>query len=180
MNNKIVVVLSLLLMITLSISIYNTFKIKNKEQELITNINKNYNYKNEVVSNNDDKSYLGYLEISNLGIKKVISYGTSDNILDQNVLGLHKMSISLDDKVGNIIIAGHNNKYVFGNLYKIKVNDLIKIVTKGNNYLFKVIKKDVVKDDDFRYFILEDKKKIITLITCYGSNKRLFVIGEMI
>lgn len=187
MKNKLTILILLIFSIFSCMKIYNNFKVKKEEYVKIENFQK---INDEVFTLEEKeeekqefvltKSYLGYIEISRLGIKKLIKYGTSDDILNQNVVGLHKMSVSLDSKVGNIILAGHNNKYVFHKLFKIKLKDKVIITSHNKSYTFIVNKIDIISDDDFSYFKEYDDKKVLTLITCYGKDKRFIVFLEVI
>ena len=187
MKNKIILFL-LVLFLTISCyeiyKIFNVKKIENIEIEKIEELKisdeklkENKQTQEELILT---KPYLGYIEIEKLGIKKLISYGTTDDVLNKNVVGLHKASILLDDPYGNIILAGHNNKYVFANLLKIKINDEIKITSYIKTYTFKVFKIDIVELDNYDYFKSYDDSKILTLITCYSKNKRFIVLGKVI
>ena len=85
------------------------------------------------------------------------------------------------DKYGNIILSGHNNKYVFSNLYKLYIGDEIIISDFKNEYKYKIyeIKYINIKDK----YILDNiyDKKILTLITCTNNTQKRFVVrGEYI
>lgn len=119
---------------------------------------------------------LGYLIIERLGIKNFIFDGTNNEVLDKNVIGIHKASVSLDEVIGNIILAGHNNQKVFGNLKNIELHDEIILLTDVSCYKFKVIDITVYNKDDYSYYKYIDDKKLLTLITCYGNNNYRLVI----
>ena len=124
--------------------------------------------------------YLGYIEFTNYGIKRLITSGTSKNILDKDLAGLSKMSAMLDDEVGNIIIAGHSTGNVFQKLHYMKVGDEIKIVSHKNIYYFYITEKHSVSADDFSYFKYNNEEKMLTLITCKNNSKqRLVVIAKL-
>ena len=185
MKNKIIYFLLLLFLLLSCYEIYVFFNKKNMEEEKIKTFFKEIDeldvkdfVNKKDVSLNLTKDYLGYIEIKSLNIKKLISYGTSDEVLNNNVVGLHKITKDIDSEFGNIVLAGHNNKYVFGNLVKIKLNDEIILTTHKKTYKFKVIKKDIIDENNFNYFIDYQDEKIITLITCYGRNKRLIIVGK--
>ena len=138
-------------------------------------------YQSEVIeeNNNIPTNYLGYLIIESLNIKNLILYGTNDEILNKNVIGVHKASADLDNLFGNIILAGHNNKSVFNGLSSIKLNDEIKLITKITCYKFKVVDIKIYRDDDYSYYKTITNEKILTLITCYGNNSyRLVVVAK--
>ena len=85
-------------------------------------------------------------------------------------------------QVGNFSVAAHNNidTELFRNLHKIKVGEEIRVVTKTNEYRYKVTKKFVVLPTAYEVTDHTDKAEI-TLITCtQGNKKRLIVKGELI
>lgn len=185
MKNKIIYILLFLFLLFSCYEIYDFFDKKNNEENKINTLSKEIDELNvkDLVNKKDNsftltKEYLGYIEIKSLNLKKLISYGTSDEVLNKNVVGLHKFTKDIDSEFGNIVLAGHNNKYVFNSLLKIKLNDEIILTTHKKNYKFKVIKKDTIYEHNFDYFKVYEQEKIITLITCYGKNKRFIVVGK--
>ncbi len=187
MKNKIILFLLVLFLTISCYEIYKIFTIKKTENIEIEKIEElkisddepkeNKKKEEEIILT---KPYLGYIEIKRLGIKKLISYGTTDDVLNKNVVGLHKSSILLDDSYGNLILAGHNNKYVFAKLLKIKIGDEINIISHIKTYTFKVFKIDIIDSDNYFYFKTYDDSKILTLITCYSKDKRFIVLGRVI
>ena len=75
----------------------------------------------------------------------------------------------------NIILAGHAIKNIFGNLKRIKVNDIIKLYN-GRLYKYQVYSIDIV--DKTNTGIIDDSNLI--LITCYDLNKRIIVKAKRI
>ncbi len=126
------------------------------------------------------KKYLGYIEFSNYGVKRLITSGTNQATLDKGLVGKHSYSANLDDEFGNIILAGHNTKNIFQKLHYMKIGDEIKIVSHKNTYYYNITEKHVISDNDFSYFKKTKDKKILTLITCKNNGKkRLIVIAEL-
>lgn len=124
--------------------------------------------------------YLGYIEISSMGIKRLITFGTSDVILNKGFVGMLTNSANLDDEIGNVILAGHSISNVFQNLHYIGIGDSIKIVSHSATYYYKVVGKYTIEDDDLSYFQKVKDKKILTLVTCKNNNKqRLIVLAEL-
>lgn len=124
--------------------------------------------------------YLGYIEISSMGIKRLITFGTSDVILNKSFVGMLTNSANLDDEIGNVILAGHSISNVFQNLHYIGIGDSIKIVSHSATYYYKVVGKYTIEDDDLSYFQKVKDKKILTLVTCKNNNKqRLIVLAEL-
>lgn len=131
-------------------------------------------------TNNFSNKYLGYIELSNYGIKRLITSGTSKDILDKGFVGMLSTSALLDDEVGNIILAGHNISNVFQKLHSMKIEDEIKIVSYNNTYIYEIKEKHTISDDDFSYFKKENNKKMLTLVTCKNNNyQRLIVVAEL-
>lgn len=121
--------------------------------------------------------YLGYIEIPNYGIKRLIKKGTSKDILDSNYVGL--MNDSLDNK--RVVLAGHNIKNVFSNLHVIKLNSLIYINNYYHIYKYSVIKKVEINSNDINYLNKKYNYDVLILITCTNkNNKRLLVISKLI
>lgn len=126
------------------------------------------------------ENYLGYIELSNYGIKRLITSGTSKKVLDQNLVGTLSVSANLDDEVGNVILAGHSTSNVFQKLHYMRVGDQIKIVTHQNTYYYTIVSKNTINDNDMSYFKKINDKKRLTLVTCKNNSKqRLIVICEL-
>lgn len=79
---------------------------------------------------------------------------------------------------GNVILYGHDRRGLFGDLYKLKIGDLIE-VKKGDVWFdYKVSEIHKVDPSDVSS-ILSDKNRL-TLYTCSGSfdQKRLVVYAD--
>ena len=76
---------------------------------------KEYEYKRKVkrIIKENNNTYLGYISIPKFNYENVID--NKDNALDNNQIYLTDFS----DKIGgnNIVLAGHNNRYVFNKIY---------------------------------------------------------------
>lgn len=124
--------------------------------------------------------YLGYIEFSNYGVKRLITTGTDKATLDKGLVGTLNVSAGIDDKVGNLIIAGHSVSNTFQKLHYMKIGEEIKIVSHKDTYIYKITEKHTINDNDMSYFKKIDDKKILTLITCKNNgNQRLIVIAEL-
>lgn len=124
--------------------------------------------------------YLGYIEFSNYGVKRLITTGTDKATLDKGLVGTLSVSARIDDKVGNLIIAGHSVSNTFQKLHYMKIGEEIKIVSHKDTYIYKITEKHTINDNDMSYFKKIDDKKILTLITCKNNgNQRLIVIAEL-
>ena len=108
MKHKIIgislIIISLLYLIFKYITIYKNKLIENK---LI----------NDFKVENNINQYIGYLEIPRINLNKIIKYGTSKIILDNEYVGLLSGK-TFDNK--NIVLAGHNREGVFKNIKYLK------------------------------------------------------------
>ena len=146
--------------------------IEEENEEIQTN---NNTYEINLTSN-----YLGYIELKGYGVKRLIVYGTSNNILDKGLVGMLSVSSNLYDEVGNIILAGHNTINNFKSLHYMNIGDEISITTHKKTYNFEIIEKNTINPDDFSYFKQVNNEKILTLITCnYNGKKRLIVVAKL-
>ena len=127
-----------------------------------------------IEKNNINRKYDGYISFKNK--KWLIKYGDYNEILNQNLVLMISNKETLESEYGNIILAGHNNKYVFSNLYKLNKDDEIIVSDFNYEYLFKVY--DISKVDIKNKSILDNvyDKKILTLITCTSNNQIRYVV----
>ena len=155
-----------LILITIS-----SFFIKNNFKEV-----KDYDDNVDLLieKNNINRKYDGYISFKNK--KWLIKYGDYNEILNQNLVLMISNKETLESEYGNIILAGHNNKYVFSNLYKLNKDDEIIVSDFNYEYLFKVY--DISKVNIKNKSILDNAydKKILTLITCTSNNQIRYVV----
>ncbi len=155
-----------ILLITIS-SLFILSDVKNKRE---------YNEKIDrvVVENDINRKYDGY--ISFLDSKWLIKTGDYNKVLNDNLVLMISNKKILTSEFGNIILAGHNNKYVFSKLYKLKIDDGIIVSDFNSKYLFKVFKlnKVNIRDKSILDNIYDDK--ILTLITCTSNNQIRYIV----
>ena len=158
-------IVSLILVTISSFFIINNFKeVKDYDDNVDLLIEKN----------NINRKYDGYISFKNK--KWLIKYGDYNEILNQNLVLMISNKETLESEYGNIILAGHNNKYVFSNLYKLNKDDEIIVSDFNYEYLFKVY--DISKVNIKNKSILDNvyDKKILTLITCTSNNQIRYVV----
>ena len=158
-------IVSLILITISSFFIINNFKeVKDYDDNVDLLIEKN----------NINRKYDGYISFKNK--KWLIKYGDYTEILNQNLVLMISNKETLESEYGNIILAGHNNKYVFSNLYKLNKDDEIIVSDFNYEYLFKVY--DISKVNIKNKSILDNvyDKKILTLITCTSNNQIRYVV----
>ena len=120
-------IVSLILITISSFFIINNFKeVKDYDDNIDLLIEKN----------NINRKYDGYISFKNK--KWLIKYGDYNEILNQNLVLMISNKETLESEYGNIILAGHNNKYIFSNLYKLNKDDEIIVSDFNYEYLFKV------------------------------------------
>ena len=158
-------IVSLILITISSFFIINNFKVVKDYDDNVDLL---------IEKNNINRKYDGYISFKNK--KWLIKYGDYNEILNQNLVLMISNKETLESEYGNIILAGHNNKYVFSNLYKLNINDEIIVSDFNYEYLFKVY--DISKVNIKNKSILDNvyDKKILTLITCTSNNQIRYVV----
>ena len=158
-------IVSLILITISSFFIINNFKVVKDYDDNVDLL---------IEKNNINRKYDGYISFKNK--KWLIKYGDYNEILNQNLVLMISNKETLESEYGNIILAGHNNKYVFSNLYKLNKDDEIIVSDFNYEYLFKVY--DISKINIKNKSILDNvyDKKILTLITCTSNNQIRYVV----
>ena len=160
MLKRIVKVLLFISLFILCIPSYNKYKLDMKVDEVILSKNSNIT-----------SIYEGYIYIPKYKYKNLIKKG--DKAIDENLVSMHKLSSGIGEGK-NIILSGHNNRYVFHKLYSINIGDEIIISDFKTEYKYIVNEKKIVNIDDSSIFNDDNK---LTLITCTDdTQKRLVVI----
>jgi LPXTG-site transpeptidase (sortase) family protein len=93
---------------------------------------------------------------------------------------------------GNYVLIGHSSNnvfnpgkynYIFVNLNKLVIDDIIVVNYEGVRYTYKVTATEVVSPTEFKYIDDPTDESVITLMTCAppGTNRsRLFVRAKQI
>ena len=161
MLKRISSIIIIVLILLIFIPITKEIKINNKIEKVIKYKDIQFDYD-------------GFLYIPKLNYKNLIKKGDKE-VLDNNLISLNVNGSNINSNK-NIILAGHNNKYVFHILYYLSLNDelIISDFKIDNMYIVKEIKYINAYD----YSIFEEKDNTLTLITCTNDNqKRLVVIA---
>ena len=155
---KIIIFVSLFLFL---IPVIDEIKINEKVDELVD-------------SKKRESIFEGLLYIPKFNYKNVIKKGVS--ALDDNNIEM----LDFSDSIGGnrIVLAGHNNRYVFNKLYYLDINDEIVLSDSGKDYKYLVKKTKYIDTDDFSDFNIDNS---LILITCtYDNQKRFIVILEKV
>jgi LPXTG-site transpeptidase (sortase) family protein len=100
----------------------------------------------------------------------------------------HMPDSSTPDKGGNTIITGHRFKYLPPSnltlylLDKLTKGDLITVIWRGRDYIYRVREIKIVPKTDFS-ILKSSEKPILTIFTChpiYSTEKRLVVISDLV
>lgn len=126
-----------------------------------------------IIINKEKGLYRGTIYIPRFGYKSVIKKDNS--ALDENLV----LMTNFSDEIGgsNVVLAGHNNKYVFNKIYYLEKGDEIIISDNSKDYNYIVEKTKYIEVDDYDSLI---NKNSLTLITCTNNNQeRYIVIAKM-
>ena len=124
---------------------------------------------NNIINKEIVNEYLGYIYIPKFDYKNVID--NKDDTLDNNQVLLPSFSENIGDN--KIILAGHNNRYVFNKIYNLDIDDQIIISDFNVDYSYKVKERKIIKVDDFSYF---NEDNSLYLMTCTDNNQERFII----
>lgn len=122
-----------------------------------------------IIINKEKSIYRGYIYIPKFDYKNVIKKDKS--ALDENLVEMTNFS----DEIGgsNIVLAGHNNRYVFNKIYYLKNGDEIIITDNSKDYKYVVDKAKYIEVDDYDSL---NNKDSLTLITCTNNNQERYIV----
>ncbi len=104
---------------------------------------------------------------------------------------VHYPGTANPDEVGNYFILGHSSDYiwrkgdykeVFALLDKLEVNDEIKVYYQSKEYLYRVVDKVIVVENDVQV-LAPTSEPTISLMTCWPIGtplKRLIIKGRLV
>lgn len=133
----------------------------------------------------------------NVDVPVVYGYGYDhDSQMKAMAKGVAHFAIpganSVPGQVGNTVFAGHSSndlfdsgdyKFIFVQLEKLELGDMIYVNYDSVRYTYTVTKKEVVKPTEVSKLTYPTTKPVLTLITCVPigtANKRLLVTAEQI
>lgn len=113
--------------------------------------------------------YEGYLYIPKFNYKNFIK--KDESALDENNIEM----LNFSDNIGgnNIVLAGHNNRYVFNKLYSLDIGDEMILSDFGTDYKYVVEEFKYIKVDDFKELVRDNS---LVLITCTYDNQKRFIV----
>lgn len=121
------------------------------------------------IINKNKSIYEGYIYLPKYDYKNLIK--KDESALDDNLVLMTNFSDPIGDN--NIVLAGHNNKYVFNKLYYMSIGDEIILSDFSLDYKYVV--------DDFKYISVDDYNELIhdnslVLITCTNDNQKRYIV----
>ena len=149
--------------ITLFISSFLLFTQVIKEYKIIKHVNKVINKEISI------KPYNGFINIPKFNYNNIIK--NTEDSLDNNYVFIPPFS----DEIGgnNVILAGHNNMYVFNKIYYLDIDDEIIISDFNVDYLYKVIGTKYIEVDDYDSLKVDNS---LILITCSNNNQKRYIV----
>lgn len=119
-------------------------------------------------------NYIGYLEISRIGLKRgFVDINSKYNNVNYNVT-IAQGSNYPDEKNGNFILMAHSgDAYIsyFAYLYRLKMGNIAKVTYKGKEYKYKLVKiEEQPKTGVVAIHRDNYDTKALTLITCTKDN----------
>lgn len=164
---------------TFNYQLYN-INSKNKSENTVVienviteNIVEKDEIKNEEKANNID--YIGYLDIPKINLKQgLVAVDSVYNSVNKNIQ-IIKESDMPDVLNGNLILAGHSGYgYLafFKNLYKLKIEDDVKVLYNDYTYIYKIV--DIYTVPKTGKIAINRNKNIntLTLITCTKNDDK--------
>ena len=122
-----------------------------------------------IIINKEKSIYKGYIYIPRFDYKNVIKKDKS--ALDENLV----LMTNFSDEIGesSIVLAGHNNKYVFNKIYYLEKGDEIIITDEEKDYRYIVDKTKYIEVDNYDAL---NNPNSLTLITCTNNNQERYIV----
>ena len=129
---------------------------------------------------------MGYIDIPSIHVHLPIYHGTSDAVLEVAVGHLDWSSLPVGGEGTHCLLSGHRglpSARLFTDLDQLAVGDYFTIHVLDRVLTYEVSKILIVEPHETQNLIIEEKKDLVTLITCtpYGVNShRLLVQGHRV
>lgn len=162
--------------------VYNLIYLLNDihEKKLIKEY---FNTNAEEINNTNDNPYVGVLEIPQINLQKgFYDLNNKNNNVNKNIQ-LLKNSTMPNENGSLLVIASHSGngkKAFFKNLYKLHINDAIKLYYKDMVYFYEVKKIDNVKKNGHIYLDKEYENTLVLTTCSYQKNKQLVVMASLV
>ena len=133
---------------------------------------------------NFEDGLIGYIEIKKINVKLPIYHGSDPDVLKKGVAHIPNSALPTGGIGNNTVLSAHTGyptQVFFDNLTELTVGDTINIYVLDNTLTYKITAKNIVEPDDTSLLNADDRKDLLSLITCYpyGVNShRLIVTAE--
>lgn len=201
-DNLITIIGILLIIISISIVMYDNYKDNQKVLENVELVENFFEIENipveeqkeeVVIKDEEDKktsssptyNYIAVLEIPSIKLKRgLVDYKSKYNNVKYNIQIIEHSQMP-DIENSNLILAGHNgtsNVSFFNDLDKLKEDSLVYVYYNNIKYIYKINNNYEVKKDGKVEIIRNRNKTTITLITCKkdSKDKQLVYIGYLV
>lgn len=127
---------------------------------------------------------IGYIDIPKINVKLPIYHGDRDKVLEKGVAHIPNTAFPIGGIGNHSVLSAHTGyptQVFFDNLDDLAIGDEIKVSVLDETLIYKVTAKNIVKPDNISLLSVDDRKDLISLITCYpyGVNShRLIVTAE--
>lgn len=201
-DNIITIIGILLIIISVSIIMYDNYKDNQKVLENVELVENFFEVENipveeqkeeVVIKEEEDKktsssptyNYIAVLEIPSIKLKRgLVDYKSKYNNVKYNIQIIEHSQMP-DIENSNLILAGHNGTSsvsFFNDLDKLKEDSLVYVYYNNIKYIYKINNNYEVKKDGKVEIIRNRNKTTITLITCKkdSKDKQLVYIGYLV
>lgn len=138
---------------------------------------------NEVLSLENEKGVMGYIEIPSIQVSLPIYHGVSDAVLQKGVGHMQSTALPVGGKGTHSVLAAHrglSSAKLFTDLNKVRIGDTFTIYVLNHKLIFQVDQILVIEPEDTKALQPIEGEEYVTLLTCtpYGVNShRLLVRG---
>ena len=143
-----------------------------------------YNNKSDVVSDNKESdSYIAFLEIPKIGLKRgLVSPLSSFNNVANNIEIIYPYEMP-DVDGSTFILAAHSGNLdvsFFRNLRNLELNDLVYVYYNDERFVYRIIRYYEEKRTGYISIKKGENKNVIVLTTCKNKREQLIYIGALI
>ena len=155
----------------------NLIEEQTKPEEQVEMPNESSNIETITEIQIDGYTVLGIIRIPTIGLEYPILNQTTNKAMKKSITKFWGPNVN---EIGNLSLAGHNNKdgTMFGKVKKMKIGDIIEIEDLYKNTVkYKVFDMYVTDPNDVSCVeSIQPDAKEVTLITCTNGNKNRLIV----
>ena len=152
----------------IKLDLQSELQISKDEENILNSKEDSVSLNNDIDNEITQEESAWYVEIPIINLKANVNEGTSKEVMDDYVGHFEETSKCN----GNVGLAAHNRGYknnYFGDLKKLKEDDVVLYCYQGQIRKYAVIDNFIINDTDWTVFE-EKENNIITLITCVENE----------